>query len=362
MKKIKVLFVVESMSTGVFSYLTDLSNLLINYYEVYVAYGLRKETPKDIENYFDSRVRLIRVKNFQRQINPIADSKAIIEIKKIAKNIQPDIIHLHSTKAGFLGRFAFNSRQTPIFYTPHGYLFLKEENNFLKKQIFRSAEWIAAKRGAITISCGPGEQQESSLLTKNAIEIDNGIDIKSLNGILKKVKTKGHIPTVFTSGRISYQKNPTLFNQIAQALPQIKFVWIGDGDLVETLTSPNIEVKGWLSRKEALAITKNSDIFLLPSRWEGLSMSLLESMYMKKLCIVSDISGNNDVIINEKNGYICKNVNEYVSAIVKGFDNQAVRNNLVNCAYNDIVNHYNMDFVVKEYRKNYEKELKMKDN
>lgn len=56
MKKIKVLFVVESMSTGVFSYLTDLSNLLINYYEVYVAYGLRKETPKDIENYFDSRV------------------------------------------------------------------------------------------------------------------------------------------------------------------------------------------------------------------------------------------------------------------------------------------------------------------
>ena len=38
------------------------------------------------------------------------------------------------------------------------------------------------------------------------------------------------------------------------------------------------------------------DVFLLPSRWEGLPISLLESMYMKKICVVSNVIGNRDVI------------------------------------------------------------------
>ena len=62
---------------------------------------------------------------------------------------------------------------------------------------------------------------------------------------MDKTEEAEHPFTVYTLGRICYQKNPTLFNEIAEALPDVKFIWIGDGELREQLTSKNIEITGW---------------------------------------------------------------------------------------------------------------------
>ena len=56
-------------------------------------------------------------------------------------------------------------------------------------------------------------------------------------------------------------------------------------------------------------------MFFLPSRWEGLPISLLESMYMKKACVVSNVIGNRDVIHNGENGFVCTKVEDFVKAI-----------------------------------------------
>ena len=64
--------------------------------------------------------------------------------------------------------------------------------------------------------------------------------------------------TVFTLGRACVQKQPQLFNRIAELVPEARFIWIGDGELEKELTAPNIEVTGWKPRKEALAMAKRS--------------------------------------------------------------------------------------------------------
>ena len=130
-EKKKILFIVEAMGGGVFTYIVDLSNELVNEYDMYLAFAVRNQTPENYRDYFDERIHLIEVKNFTRSINLIKDIKAFIEIKSIAKKIKPDIIHLHSSKAGALGRFAFNGRKTPLFYTPHGYSFLMQNHSKL---------------------------------------------------------------------------------------------------------------------------------------------------------------------------------------------------------------------------------------
>ena len=56
---------------------------------------------------------------------------------------------------------------------------------------------------------------------------------------------KNHQYTVYTLGRVTYQKNPEMFNEIAKRLPDIRFVWIGAGELEDKLTAPNIFVTGW---------------------------------------------------------------------------------------------------------------------
>lgn len=122
-EKKKILYIVEAMGGGVFTYIVDLANGLVNEYDMYIAYAVRKQTPKNYKEYFDNRVHLIEVKNFGRAIDASKDLKAFFEIRKIADEVKPDIIHLHSSKAGALGRFAFNGNRIPMFYTPHGYSF-----------------------------------------------------------------------------------------------------------------------------------------------------------------------------------------------------------------------------------------------
>lgn len=353
-EKKKILYIVEAMGGGIFSYIVDLSNELINYYDIYIAYAVRKQTPQNYMDYFDKRINLIKVENFCRSINPIKDIKAMLELKQIEKKIKPDIIHLHSSKAGAIGRIAFNGK-TPMFYTPHGYSFLMENCNAIKRILFKSIEYICAKRKCVTISCSAGEHLETLKLTKKAVYVNNGININELQKNIDKTEKINHPFTVFTLGRICYQKDPTLFNEIAKQLSDIRFIWIGDGELRNELNSSNIEVTGWVDRMKAIKYAVNADVFILPSRWEGLPISLLEAMYMKKICIVSNVIGNRDVIINNYNGFICLNADDFIKKIktvrINDFDS------VVENAHDEILKKYNTQIMASEYKDIYENSL-----
>ena len=136
-EKKKILYIVEAMGGGVFTYIVDLTNELVDTYDMYIAYAVRKQTPSNYKDYFDKRIHLIEVKNFARAINATKDIAAFFEIRKIAKEIKPDIIHLHSSKAGALGRFAFSGKRVPLFYTPHGYSFLMQNSSEAKRKIYK---------------------------------------------------------------------------------------------------------------------------------------------------------------------------------------------------------------------------------
>lgn len=352
-EKKKILYIVEAMGGGVFTYIVDLANELVNKYDMYIAYAVRKQTPKNYKDYFDKRIHLIEVKNFGRAINPTKDIAAFFEVKKIAASVQPDVIHLHSSKAGEIGRIAFDGK-IPMFYTPHGYSFLMENYKPMKRKLFKLIESVCAKRNCTTISCSVGENQETLKLTRRAIYVNNGINMSELQEIIDKTEKVQHPFTVYTLGRICYQKNPTLFNAIAEALPDIKFVWIGDGELREELKSKNIEITGWADRATAIRYAVNADVFLLPSRWEGLPISLLESMYMKKVCVVSNVIGNRDVIHNNENGFVCSDTEKFVKAIRKS---QSGAERFTAQAYQDVLEKYNTKAMAKQYSEKYDEAI-----
>lgn len=354
MKKKKILHIVEAFGGGVFTYLSDLCNALVSIYDITIAYSIRAQTPENFKQYFDSRIQFIYVENFQRSLNPFKDLKAIKELKKITTKVKPDIIHLHSSKAGVLGRIAINGKSTPLFYTPHGYSFLMMDQKKIKRDVYRMIERIFARFPCTIISCSEGEHKETLKLTHQAVYVNNGICLdsleKQLSGLRKKTTT--HSFTVFTLGRVSYQKNPALFNQIAEQLPNIHFVWIGDGELKEQLSASNIELTGWLNRESALKKAFSSDVFILTSLWEGLPISLLEAMFMKKLCVVSDVIGNHDVIHHGVNGFVCHTAEEFATCIRKAQEKNGLTA-LVEKAYSEISREYNTDCMAKKYHQIY---------
>lgn len=356
-QKKKILYIVEAMGGGVFTYIVGLANELVNAYDMYIAYATRKQTPEDYKSYFDTRVNLIKVENFTREINLKKDIKAFAEIKKIASDIQPDIIHLHSSKAGALGRWAFDGNKVPMFYTPHGYSFLMLNHNALKRNIYKFIETVSAKRCCTTVSCSEGEHQETLKLTKRAAYVNNGINADELETMMEKIEVdKAEELTVFTLGRICYQKNPMLFNQIALQMPHVHFIWIGDGELKNELTAPNIEITGWVKREEALKYSMRASVFVLTSLWEGLPMSLLEAMCMKKLCVVSDVIGNRDAIQSGRNGYVCTTKEEFIDAIHKA-ENIGEVSECIESAYKDIQERLNTWMMAKQYDEIYAQRL-----
>jgi hypothetical protein len=68
-------------------------------------------------------------------------------------------------------------------------------------------------------------------LTERATYVNNAVNLNDLQKMLDQVEVNEHSFTVFTLGRICYQKNPELFNKVAEAMPDVKFLWIGEGEL-----------------------------------------------------------------------------------------------------------------------------------
>lgn len=353
----KILMVCEAFGGGVFTYIVDLANELANVYDIYIAHSVRNQTPDNYMDYFDKRIHLLRINNFCRSVNPIKDVKVFFEIRNMVRKVKPDCIHLHSSKAGVIGRLAFNGKRIPLFYTPHGYSFLMQNQSMGKRILYKMIEIICGKRCCTTICCSEGEYRESLKLTTRTTYVNNGINICELQKLMSDVKIhKNKVLTVFTLGRICPQKNPKLFNEIAEAMPNVKFVWIGDGELRYELKAKNIAITGWVERKGAIEHSMQGDVFILTSLWEGLPISLLEAMYMKKLCVVSNVIGNNDVIHSGDNGFVCRNVDEFVSAIRAKLCGEV--NDIVEKAYMDVIENYNTVNVVKKYKTIYE-ELRM---
>lgn len=359
-KKLKILHIVEAMGGGVFSYIVDLTNNMCDECEVVVAYALRPQTPQDFDTYFDKRIKLIKVKNFTRHISLKQDLKAFFEIKKIYKEVDPDIVHLHSSKAGILGRFSINGSKVKMFYTPHGYAFLKKDDSVFKRYIYKFIEWIAAQKTCTIIACSKGEYEATLELTKNSTYINNGINIDEFNGLECQNYSKDEVLKICTVGRICYQKNPELFNKIAEAFPNILFTWVGDGEMKDKLTSPNIKITGWVDRKTALEFLNMSNVFLLPSLWEGLPISLLEAMYLKKICIASKVIGNKDVIRHGDNGFLANKLEDYIftiKALSNGeYDIESVKEK----SYRDVIENYTSIVMSSKYLELYKSQIGVK--
>lgn len=347
--KKKLLMVCEAFGGGVFTYVSQLCNDMVDDFDVYLAYSLRPQTPKNYKDFLDKRVHLIQIKSFgEKSLTNIPnDIKIIKELRKIEKDVKPDIIHLHSSIAGGMGRLAYKGKNNTVVYTPHGYAHILMGPS-KKSTMYKWMEKILGKTNSMTLTCCESEDEVAKKLCKRTAYIETGVNLADLSASLDGIEPVHNDKfTVFTLGRACVQKQPQLFNRIAELVPEARFIWIGDGELEKELTAPNIEVTGWKPRKEALAMAKGADAFILCSLGEAIAMSLIENMYIKKLILVSNTIGNKSVIEDSVNGYVCETPEEYaakINAAMKAFSKE-----LPERAYQDVLEIYNTEAMKKKY-------------
>lgn len=324
-----VIHIVEALAGGVYTYFKELTKHFaeVNDIKTIVIYSKnRKEIdPNNFELISNNNIELIEV-DMVRNLNFNADLKATLEIRKIIKKLKPDVIHLHSSKASVIGRLANINLATKLFYTPHGYSFLSKEFSENKKKVFFGVEKYFQKFfGGITIACGDTEFEYAKSIGKSIL-VRNGVTIDKFRKFKNDVENQKL--TIGILGRITAQKNPKLFNDIAERFPNYNFIWIGDGELNHLITAKNIVVTGWTTDEQIIMQHLNQlDVYIQTSLWEGLPIALLEAMAFEKTIVATNIIGNKDIVVDKETGFLFDHINE-LDQIFNQLENSEYRKKL----------------------------------
>jgi len=306
----KILHVLESLGAGTLTSCSQICNLMIKSgHEVHLIYSpLREETPLNWEEYFDRNVIFHRV-DMTRGISLINDFRSFLSLRGKFLSINPDVIHLHCAKAGFLGRFAilFSNSSAKVFYSPRGYSFLQMDVGRVSSFLYYVLEKIAVILGGTTVACSYSEFEESKKVGGSSLLVENAIDSQKIP--VKEWAGAKSVVKIGTVGRICAQKNPLLFAKLAAQFSDradVAFFWIGGGDKVleSKLRSSGVDVLGWLDREKALSHLSDLDIYLQTSLWEGMPLSVIEASLSGVPAVVTDVIGNRDVVEHGVTGFV----------------------------------------------------------
>jgi glycosyltransferase involved in cell wall biosynthesis len=328
MEPIKVMHITQSVG-GVETYLRQVVlNVDRNKFEIVIA-----SSEETIQKFcVEQNIKHHHIQ-MSRGFNPLKDVFSIFRIRKLIKNEKPKLVHLHSSKAGFVGRIAAKTISCKSLFTPHGGSYLSFTG--FKRVMFFMLELIGKKFTYKLLAISHTEAHrfihEVGIKAENIFVIPNSLTIPETKIEIPNTlgQLKGNIK-IGTIGRITPQKNPLLFADIAydtiKKFPGAHFYFLGAGfhdhlreELDYKIKSYKIENNLHLINKGdhilALNFLRQLDIFILPSVYEGLPYALLEAMLEGVPCIVSKCDGNNDVINNNDNGFACLTREEYLEVI-----------------------------------------------
>jgi glycosyltransferase involved in cell wall biosynthesis len=308
----KVLHVTESLGAGVGHYVwLAVRAQVAAGHAVVLAHSIRTDTPVgqlDAQfSFLTKRVVLPMV----RHVSLVQDAFGVWHLMRLIRQEQPDVIHLHSSKAGVLGRVAVWLAGSParVFYSPHGFAFLRQDVSKLKQKLFLVFEQIAAKLGGALVACSSSEAElaVSKVHHPRVRLVENATDFNEVQ--MSSGSTDARV-NVLNAGRVCYQKAPWRFKVVAQACTDLpaRFVWLGGGDLVHMLQSEptsNLQLTGWLKRSEVAQHLALADVFLMPSLWEGMPLALIEAQAAGVPAVVSNVVGCCDVVQNGVTGFVC---------------------------------------------------------
>lgn len=350
----KILHIVECFSGGVYDFIKDFVNETSDYNHT-ILYGKRENIKENFKDEFSEKIEFIYWENAKREISLKNDFLALKEIINLLDKKEYDVIHLHSSKAGFLGRIAgkIYGKQNKIIYTTHGISFLRKDISSLTLKMYILFEKIGKFCGGKIIACSKSEAEFIKSKGIDCEYISNGIKIEK--NIVKPLKIHKTIRIV-NVGRITAQKNPELFNQIAEKFiydKKLEFIWVGDGERRNILKSSNIRITGWLSQKEVSEELKNADIYLSTSSWEGLSLAILQAMNYKLPLLLSNCIGNIDLVEENYNGCLFKSLEDIAKQIKKLIKNKERMEKFGENSLKLLKEEFNNFKMIETYRKSY---------
>jgi len=264
-----------------------------------------------------------------RRISPLRDLVAFVRILAHVRGRGFDIVHTHSSKAGFLGRLAaWMAGTRRIVHTPHVFYFQAPVGR-ASGTFFRALEWLAARVTTRIVAVSESQRRiaiRSGVATPaQVVVIENGTEIPRPTPAADRLAKRAELGIgrndrlVGMAARLAPQKGCEHYLRVARRVldtcatgrgPRVRFLLAGDGELAPRLRRLAADLDlgedfVFLGPRDDLpAIYPLLDVFVLTSLWEGLPYAVLEAMAAGKPVVATRVPGTTDVVQDGVTGYL----------------------------------------------------------
>lgn len=226
--------------------------------------------------------------------------KANRDLKRIIRNGNYDIIHSHIANRGF-GVCNYARRHGAVVIS-HSHS-CNEKESFAWKLIRKVTTHITVANSDYLFACGTDAGKwawgkKNFTIMKNAIRLDNYVFSKKKRQEYRSLFKLNEEFVLLNVGRLSDQKNQLFLLDIFEAFSKTcicsKLFLVGDGDkkeeLLNSIKQKGLDDKVFLlgSRDDVPSLLSMADIFLLPSNYEGLPISVIEAQCSGLPCLISN--------------------------------------------------------------------------
>jgi len=305
---VKVLHAAETIKGGV---ATVMKSLLKDQYSRFGHNQVRALIPQDHLQELETVPKNI-VFTFKRKKRSISGLVWFsIQFIKMLIQFKPDVVHLHSTFSGFLGRLILillrPFYRPSVIYCPHAFAFLMEGSQNRRK-LFAWIERLLAKGADVIICVGEYEKKQAQawgIPAEKMRVVHNGVS--PLEKTAEKTPiSESNLRKLLFVGRFDYQKG---FDIILDLIPKLKpgsFSLTIVGAAVNSSQKPKefqgVTYTGWLKPDELALHYAQADVVLIPSRWEGFAMVPLEAMRAKCAILATNTTSLPEVVTDGENG------------------------------------------------------------
>lgn len=316
-EKIRVLHITQ-VQGGVQTYIEQIyHNIDEERFEIEIA--CPEEQKSLIKFAIDNNIKYHPIK-LKWQISLLSDFIGVFRVIKLVKKVKPNIIHAHSSKAGFVTRLASLFFKPSVLYTPHAYAFLGHSG--IKRWLFLNIEKLVRPCTDTILATSKSEYTRSIKevkLPSSKVQIFlNSIDIPEFTRINKTEPTKSIITTV---GRLVHQKNPMMFLEVCKNThnthPNTHFQIIGAGFedklkteidcyIKENNMGDYITIFNWMSRQELIEKIRKTDVFVMTSNFESFGYVAAEAQAIEIPAVCTNVDGLNEIVADKETGFLVK--------------------------------------------------------
>jgi glycosyltransferase involved in cell wall biosynthesis len=278
-------------------------------------------------------IEVQEISGLRRRPSPWGDLRAGRALRRALQDFQPDLVHTHASKAGWLGRRAAWALDLPTVHTFHGHVLEGYFSGPVSRLLVRSERRMARRTDQVlAVAHATADDlvrlgvcsEEDLVVVPPGVDLDPFLSIRARSGFLRRQVGAGSADfLVGVVGRLAPVKRPELaidvFELLCQRHPQLHLVFIGDGalwgNLAQRIENGPPEVKERVHmlgvQVNMVAVMSDLDAVLLTSSNEGAPVCLLEAAASGLPVVASGVGGVPEVVAHERSGWLGENVDEW---------------------------------------------------